>query len=198
MSYKNTFEQQAKEYLGIQGGSIAGKPATVLTSDILEVGDNPGRHIQIGADSAGQSYVDFKSNEGYAPTDYDSRLISIGGTGWNGAGTFTLNANNFSVPALRSYKYSGGVVGGVAPFFLLDYGSQVVTAGLNQITTITFTVNLFTSAPKVILQVVDDGPGVQIDAFTTYVETTTADTCLVRGYGNISSGFTYNWLALGV
>jgi hypothetical protein len=109
-----------------------------------------------------------------------------------------MQSQGFSVPYMRSFKYQSNVIGGVAPFFLLDYGDRVVTTGTNQDTTITFTANLFNLPPKVILTVVDDGTGVQVNKFRTYIVSTTATQCVVTGYGDVTGDFKYNWLALGV
>lgn len=149
--------------------------------------------IQIVTTDPSAVYMDVHTLSG-ANNDFDYRIIFGGGeTGENAGGSVNfegVESNFFST--LRATPK--GVP--LAPKWYMDYGEVLVTPGTNQITTIAFN-TLFASPPKTIVQVVDLGPGAAIDAFTTYIEGTTTSACIVRALGVISSGFSYNWIAIG-
>ena len=150
--------------------------------------------IQVVTSSPGTVFMDVHTLPG-GTNDFDYRMIFGGGvTGDFGGGicNFEGAGSNFFCPIRAGRRGSA-----LAPGWHMDYGETPVTPGTNQITTIAFNFN-FGSPPKVILSVVDLGPGVPQDAFTTYIETTTTSTCTVRGFGtSITTGFSYNWIAIG-
>jgi hypothetical protein len=55
---------------------------------------NPGQYVEIGADTANTAYVDFHSNTSY-DVDYDTRILSVGGTSASGGGTMALYAQEY-------------------------------------------------------------------------------------------------------
>ena len=193
MSFKNTFETQAKEYLGLQGGVASGKASTVFTTGILDVEGAPGRHVQIGADNVNNAYVDFKSLDG-STTDYDSRIISVGGGTADGQGQLVVQADTFEV-------WSKMRIGSaLAPAFKLDYGAVVMIGTLNAQTPIVFTVGLFATNPYVFLTVVSPITN-ESNAQPVFVESITPAGCNAQFIGTPNStapGTLCNWLAIGV
>ena len=55
---------------------------------------NPGQFVELGADTADTSYIDFHSKTTY-DNDYDSRILSVGGTSANGGAEMQLSAQNY-------------------------------------------------------------------------------------------------------
>jgi hypothetical protein len=138
-------------------------------------------------------YMDVHTLSG-ANNDFDYRIIFGGGeTGESAGGSANfegVESNFFST--LRATPAGAPL----APNWYMDYGEVLVTPGTNQITTIAFN-TAFASPPKVIVQVVDLGPGTTVDNFTTYIQSTSTSACVVQGYGVVSAGFSYNWIAIG-
>jgi len=54
---------------------------------------NVGRFIEIGADAANTAYIDFHSNDN-SDVDYDTRILSINGSGSAGGGSLNFYANS--------------------------------------------------------------------------------------------------------
>lgn len=199
MSFKNSFEQSAKEYLGLQGGlsTPGNKATTVFTSGILEVDGALGRHVQIGADSANTTYVDFKSRDG-GLSDYDSRIISqFGSTGSTaGEGTMSVQAD-----VLQVLTTNGMRVGSItAPSFKLDFGKVDMGGSLNSQVPVVFTVGLFATSPYVFLTIVSPITN-EANAQPVFVESLTSAGFNAQFIGTPNStgvGTFCNWLALGV
>ena len=182
MSFKNTFETQAKEYLGIQGG--ANGSATVLPSGNLQVGTQSS-HVQLGA-VPGLSFVDFKSNGQDSP-NFDARIVSI--TGSTGEAQAELLVQSGLLNVASRLKVGG-------PAFKVDYASVAATVGTNQVTTITFTAGLFGSAP-VVVATANTPTGQTGDQFV-HVEEVTATGFKVEYLGVAAAGTFINWIALGL
>lgn len=197
MSFKNSFEQSAKEYLGLQGGvsSPGNKPTTVFTTGILEVDGALGRKVQLGADSTNNAYVDFKSRDG-GLADYDSRIISGGGSVGSTAGEATLSAQASLFQVLCPIKLGSDS----APSFKLDFGSVVMAGTLNAQTPVVFTVGLFATNPYVFLTIVSPITN-EANAQPVFVESLTPAGFNAQFIGTPNStapGTLCNWLALGV
>jgi hypothetical protein len=197
MSFKNSFEQSAKEYLGLQGGVSAGKPTTVFTSGILEVDGASGRKVQMGADSSNSAYLDFKSRDG-GLADYDSRIISqFGSTGSTaGEGVLSVQAD-----VLQVLTTEGMRVGSItAPSFKLDYGAVNMGGSLNSQVPVVFTVGLFATNPYVFLTIVSPITN-EANAQPVFVESLTTAGFNAQYIGTPNStgaGTLCNWLAIGV
>lgn len=84
-----------------------------------------------------------------------------------------------------------------APAFKFDYGRTVATPGVYQDTTIIFTADLFTVAPKVIVTYFDID-GIMNNSVIPYVYDTTESQCTIRGVGTQLEDVSYDWIAVGV
>lgn len=206
MSLTNPFQQALDEYFGGSTGGELGPGVSVSSllgtkAERWYVNYTPGsgNECDIGfehrADPAAQlAYIDVHTTPGYFNNNFDYRMIYGGGaTGIEGQGGMVCQGAGATFYHPLRTNPPGAAL---PPPWYIDYGETVVADGLNQLTTITFNTT-FATAPKVIVQVVDTGPGVQVDNFTTYIEATTTGTCSVRGYGSVSTGFLYNWIAIG-
>lgn len=187
MSFKNTFETQAKEYLGIQGGANGG--GTVFTTANVQVGESQGLHVQLGA-VPNLSYVDFRSNPATS-VDFDGRIVSIGGSTGLAQGELLVQTGLFNIGAPMK-------IGGAS--FKLDYGSVVMPGTLNAQVPVVFTVGLFTVAPNVYLTVVSPITN-EANAQPVFVESLTTSGFNAQFIGvpnSTAPGTLCNWLALGV
>lgn len=191
MTSQNTFESQAKQYLGIQGGTTSGLPSTVFTSGILEVIGAPGRFLQLGADSANTAYLDFKSRDA-GLADYDSRIVSQGGDTGTAAGEGTLSVQAQALHVLAPMKAGSST----APAFKLDYSTVLATVGTNQVTTINFTPGLFSVAPTVVATA--NTPSGSTGDQSVHVEEVDAISFKVEYLGVAAAGTYINWIAVGL
>lgn len=205
----NTFQQQASEFIGITAGStgidisstgsvaIEGAPVSITSAngETTFVDPTPGatgNYIKMKLFSDASS-IDFGSENSGGTGLYDSRIVSFKNV--------PLSANNFAFITDGNIQLLGPTQIGTptAPPFKLDYGEVVITTGVNQVTTITFTSGMaFTAAPKVFLTVVDDGSGIQSNTFTPFITATSATTCTVVVFGTVTGVFKFNYMALGV
>jgi hypothetical protein len=191
---KNPFQEAASQYLGIVEGTVQNKPKTVITTGILEVGTIPGRHVQLGTDSANLSYVDFKSRDGFA-NDYDTRIVSSGGGTGDGLGGLIIQAAEVQAWAPMRIGSS------FARAFKLDYG-QIGPLGavLNPQTPIVFAVGLFATNPAVYMTVQSPIAN-EANAQNCFVESITPAGCNAQFIGvpnSTAPGTFINWLALGL
>lgn len=196
---KNTFQNQSALYLNLttpQSDRLAtSRQDFVIGYQGQEYSGGTSRGFEFVATQPDLAIMDIHANDGATADNFDYRIIwgAGGATGEGQAGMTCQGAEATFYHPLRTNPVGAAL----PPSWFLDYGARVATEGVNQLTTITFNTT-FQSAPKVILQVVDTGaPGTQVDNFTTYIESTSTTTCVVRGYGSVSGGFTYNWLAIG-
>lgn len=187
MSFKNTFETQAKEYLGIQGGANGG--GSVFTTANVQVGEAQGLHVQLGA-VPNLAYVDFRSNP-TTSVDFDGRIVSIGGGTGPAEGELLVQSGLFNVGA--PIKLGG-------PSFKLDYGSVNMGGSLNSQVPIVFTVGLFATSPYVFLTIVSPITN-EANAQPVFVESLTPAGCNAQFIGTPNStgaGTFCNWLAIGL
>ena len=84
---------------------------------------NPGQFVELGADTANNAYIDFHSNVSN-DVDYDTRILSVGGTAPNsGGGTMLLYAQNYqfqtianrSDPSINNYLNNTYYPGALLP-----------------------------------------------------------------------------------
>ena len=196
---KNTFQNQSSIYLGLETPTASGSLATTAQDFVIgyqgtEYAGYTSRGFEFVATQPNLAIMDVHANDGSTGNNYDYRII-WGAAGATAQGEASMNCQGAEATFYHPLR-TNPVGAALPPSWFLDYGEVVVADGTNQVTTISFNTT-FPSAPKVIVQVVDDGPGVQVDNFTTYIEATTTTSCSVRGFGSVSTGFKYNWIAIG-
>ena len=88
-----------------------------------------GRYVEVGADTANTSYLDFHSNDN-AGADYDTRIVSTGGvTGTAGQGTLTCTGKNY---VFRGYP-NGNTLGSTGQVELYSYVNYMALEERNNI-----------------------------------------------------------------
>jgi hypothetical protein len=191
---KNPFQEAASQYLGITEGTVSNKPKTVITTGILEVGTTVGRHAQLGADTANVAYLDFKSRDGFT-NDYDTRIVSTGGSTGTGLGGLFFQAAE--VASLAPMRIGSAIAGA----FKLDYGQVGPLAGVtNPQQPIVFAAGLFLGNPAVYLTVQSPIAN-EANAQPVFVESITPAGCNAQFIGvpnSTAPGTFINWLALGL
>ena len=186
----NTFEKQASEYIGVEkvsGTVTITSPSGVTTFADPSVGAT-GNYIKMGLGSDA-SYIDFGSENAGGTGEFDSRIVSFKNS--------PFTANNFAFITDGNIQLLGPTQVGspFAPPFKLDYGVRTITPGVNQVTTITYTPGIFTTAPMVTFSVADVG-GTQTQ-FTPYVTLQSATQCQITGFGTVNGAHQYQYIALG-
>ena len=185
MSVNNTFESQAKEYLGIQGG-VAGN--TVLSATSLFVGEPDVNHVQL-ASVNNLAFIDIRSNSVTGPAvNFDARIVSIGG------GTAEAQATLFVQSQLMTLNSPLKIMAGNP--FKVDYSSAVATVGVNTVTIINFISGLFTTAP-VFVATANTPTGETGNQFV-HVEEVTASGFKAEYLGTVAAGTLINWIAIGM
>jgi len=191
----NTFEKQASEFIGVSvktGGNIEIASKSGVTKFVDPQIGATGNYVDIKLFSDA-SAIDFGSENAGGTGIYDSRIVSFKNV--------PFSANNFAFLTDGNIQLlSTTQIGSpFAPPFKLDYGEVVITTGVNQSTTITFTSGMgFTVAPKVLLTVVDAGSGLQTNSFTPFITATSTTTCAITVFGTVTGAFKFNYIALGV
>ena len=185
MSINNTFETQAKEYLGIEGG-VGG--STTLSNSSLYVGEGDQNHVQL-ASVSNLAFVDFRSNSVTGPSvNFDARIVSIGGS--TGDAQADLLVQSALLNVASPLKISTGNP------FKVDFSSATATVGVNQVTIINFISGLFTTAPVVVATA--NTPTGQTGDQAVHVEEVTASGFKVEYLGTAASGTLINWIAIGM
>ena len=196
MSFKNTFETQAKEYLGITK-DFQVDPGGITIADSCRVARTSGEtglYVEMRADPANQSsQITFGSTIGASAGAFDSRIVSfnVGGVGVTGPNNNLALQTDGNVQILTNLQVGSPT----APGFKLDYSSTPATVGTNQSTTITFTAGLFSIAPTVVATA-NTPTGETGDQFV-HVEEVTASSFKVEYLGVCAAGSFINWIAVG-
>lgn len=189
MTSQNTFTNSMEEYFDITktaSGSV--KVFTdVVVEDQLTVQGVTGCYVKAQA-YINSSVVDFGSTIGGGTGTYDSRIISflIGG---NNNLAFQTDGDVQVLAPLRAGAPN-------APQFKLDYSSTTASVGVNQVTTINFTSDLFTVAPTVVATA--NTPTGQTGNQFVHVEEVTASSFKVEYLGTAAAGTLINWIAVGI
>ena len=185
---QNSFESSASEYLDLSvttGGAILRTTKAIVSYNATD------DSISVGMGTIGDAAViDFNTTGGTAG-QFDSRIVSFAAAGPGQANNFAFQTSG-NIQLLAPTQIGSPT----SPPFKVDFATTLAAAGVNQITTINFTADLFTGPPTVVCtaNTPTGSSGDQI----THVEEVTASSFKVEYLGVAAAGTYINWIALGV